>query len=53
MRLKMNRSAEWLLQPGAMVKQVAERAGFADQFHFSRTFKSVFGLAPETFKRLR
>ena len=53
MRLKMNLSAEWLQQPGALVKQIAERAGFSDQFHFSRAFKSVFGVAPDTFRRLR
>jgi AraC-like DNA-binding protein/quercetin dioxygenase-like cupin family protein len=52
-RLKMNLSAEWLQQPGALVKQVAERAGFSDQFHFSRAFKSVFGVAPDIFRRLR
>jgi AraC-like DNA-binding protein len=53
MRLKMNVAAEWLQQPGALVKQVAERAGFRDQFHFSRAFKSVFGVAPDIFRRLR
>ena len=53
MRLKMNLAAEWLQQPGALVKQVAERAGFGDQFHFSRAFKSVFGVAPDIFRRLR
>ena len=53
MRLKMNLAAEWLQQPGIMVKQVAERAGFADQFHFSRAFKSVFGLSPDAFRRMR
>jgi AraC-like DNA-binding protein len=53
MRLKMNLAAEWLEQPGALVKQVAERAGFRDQFHFSRAFKSVFGVSPNTFRRLR
>ena len=53
MRLKMNRAAEWLQQPGSLVKQVAERAGFSDQFHFSRVFKSVFGVAPDLFRRLR
>ena len=52
MRLKMNLAAERLRQPGALVKQVAERAGFSDQFHFSRAFKSVFGAAPEIFRRL-
>lgn len=53
MHLKMNLAAEWLQQPGALVKQVAEHAGFADQFHFSRAFKSVFGVAPDIFRRLR
>ena len=53
MRLKMNLAAEWLQQPGALVKQIAERTGFSDQFHFSRAFKSVFGVAPDTFRRLR
>ena len=52
MRLKMNLAAGWLQQPGALVKQVAERAGFSDPFHFSRAFKSVFGAAPEIFRRL-
>ena len=53
LRLKMNLAAEWLQQPDSLVKQVAERAGFSDQFHFSRAFKSVFGVAPDIFRRLR
>jgi AraC-like DNA-binding protein len=53
MRLKMNLAAEWLQQPGALVKQVAERAGFSDPFHFSRAFKSALGVAPDIFRRLR
>ena len=53
MRLKMNQAAEWLQRPGALVKQVAEMAGFGDAFHFSRAFKNVFGLAPDDFRRLR
>lgn len=53
MRLKMTRAAEWLRQPNSLVKQVAERTGFGDQFHFSRVFKSVFGIAPDIFRRLR
>ena len=53
LRLKMNQAAEWLQQPGALVKQAAERAGFSDAFHFSRAFKSVFGLAPDQFRKLR
>lgn len=53
LRLKMNSAAECLRQPGALVKQVAEEAGFTDPFHFSRVFTSVFGLSPAAFRRLR
>jgi AraC-like DNA-binding protein len=53
LRLKMNLAAGWLQQPGALVKQVAERAGFGDQFHFSRAFKSSLGVPPDIFRRLR
>lgn len=53
MRLKMNLAAERLQNPGALVKQVAAESGFDDPFHFSRTFKSVFGVSPQAFRRLR
>jgi AraC-like DNA-binding protein len=53
LRLKMNFAAELLRQPVALVKQVAEETGFADPFHFSRMFTSVFGLSPAAFRRLR
>jgi len=53
LRLKMNLAAERLQQPGALVKQVAEESGFADPFHFSRVFTSVFGLSPTAFRGLR
>ncbi len=53
LRLKMNLAAEWLQRPDALVKQVAEKSGFGDPFHFSRAFKSVFGLSPDAFRRLR
>lgn len=52
-RLKMNHAAERLQLPGALVKQVAEEAGFANQFHFSRVFKSVFGLSPRAMSQMR
>ena len=42
---KMDYAAERLQSPGVMVKQVAEETGFTNPFHFSRVFKSVFGLA--------
>lgn len=53
LRLKMQLAAERLQQPESMVKQVAEELHFADAFHFSRVFKSVFGVAPNEFRSLR
>jgi AraC-like DNA-binding protein len=52
-RLKMSSAAQRLQDPGTLVKQVAAELGFDDPFHFSRTFKNVFGLSPEAFRRLR
>jgi AraC-like DNA-binding protein len=52
-RLKMNEAAEQLQRPGALVKNVATDLGFANPFHFSRVFKSVFGIAPDKFRRMR
>jgi AraC-like DNA-binding protein len=49
-RLKMNFAAERLHQPGVLVKQVAEEAGFPDPFHFSRVFRSALGLSPSAFR---
>lgn len=53
LRLKMNHAAELLRVPGSMVKCVAEQVGFDDPFHFSRAFKTVFGISPQAFSRLR
>jgi len=52
-RLKMNAAAEQLEQPGALVKNVATELGFTNPFHFSRVFKSVFGISPEAFRKMR
>ncbi len=53
MRLKMNIAAQQLQAPDALVKSVAYALGYEDPFHFSRAFKRVFGVSPNTFKRLR
>ena len=52
-RLKMNLAAERLQDPATAVKQVAAQLGFADAGHFSRSFKKVFGISPDGFRRLR
>ena len=50
--LKMNRAADMLLESKALIKEIAFEVGFSDQFHFSRTFKRIFGLSPTEFIRL-
>ena len=52
-RLKMNAAAEQLQRPGALVKNVASDLDYTNPFHFSRVFKSVFGISPEAFRSLR
>jgi AraC family transcriptional regulator of arabinose operon len=49
----MNAAAEQLHKPGALVKNVAADLGFTNPFHFSRVFKSVFGIPPDAFRSLR
>ena len=48
-RLKMARAADLLSTHQLLIKQVAEECGFADPYHFSRVFKRVYGIPPETF----
>ena len=52
-RRRMARAAERLRAGGALVKEVAEEAGFGDPYHFSRVFKRVYGLSPEAFRQYR
>lgn len=50
-RLKMGKAADLLSNREVLVKQVAEEVGFADPYHFSRVFKRVYGISPETFSQ--
>jgi len=52
-RLKMRQAAERLQTPGMLAKQVAADMGFSDPFHFSRTFRRVFGVSPKRFVQLQ
>jgi AraC-like DNA-binding protein len=51
MRREMHVAAQRLQDSDALIKQVSARLGFTDPFHFSRTFKRVFGLSPEAFRQ--
>jgi AraC family transcriptional regulator of arabinose operon len=43
------RLARELLLQGFSNKEIADRLRFANQFHFCREFKKVFGIPPQTF----
>jgi AraC-like DNA-binding protein len=53
LRRKMNIAAEYLVENGGLVKEVAQRVGFADPYHFSRAFKSVHGVSPRALLHYR
>jgi AraC family transcriptional regulator len=53
LRRKMNLAAEYLVEHGGLVKEVAQRAGFADPYHFSRAFKAVHGVPPRALLQYR
>jgi AraC-like DNA-binding protein len=51
LRLRINLAVDLLLGTNLLVKQVAERVGFEDPFHFSRVFKKLQGVSPAAFQR--
>jgi AraC-like DNA-binding protein len=50
-RLKMARAANLLSGQSPLIKQVAEESGYPDPYHFSRVFKQVYGISPESFRQ--
>ncbi len=52
LRRKMNLAAAFLVQ-GGLVKEAAQRVGFADPYHFSRCFKAIHGVPPSELSRHR
>lgn len=50
-RLKMEEAKHRLVQSGLSVKETSARLGFSSEFHFSRCFKRVVGLAPAVYVR--
>lgn len=49
-RLRINQATRLLQQSSLSVKEIALRAGFNDQFHFSKSFKSEHGVPPTHFR---
>lgn len=51
--LKMTYAADCFQNSGVLVKEIAHELDFNDPFHFTRVFKKVFGISPQSFKKLR
>ena len=49
-RLRVQWAMEALRQPDARLSAVAQRAGFADQSHFTKAFKRATGVTPARFR---
>jgi AraC family transcriptional regulator len=49
-RLRIRAACEQMLIPEITLAEIALATGFADQSHFTRTFRKVTGLSPGTFR---
>ncbi len=49
-RSKLNKAAEMLVNTRSSIAEIAARFGYEDQYHFSRRFKSIFGISPSQYR---
>jgi len=49
--LHIEKAKELLLQNELLAKEVAQRVGFVDYFHFSKVFKKITGQSPTAFQQ--
>ena len=51
MYYRMNRAAELLKVSELTVNEIGKRCGYQNQLHFSRAFKTIFGLSPMQWRK--
>lgn len=51
-RLRIRAACEQMLSPDTTLAEIALATGFADQSHFTRTFRTITGMKPGTFRSL-
>jgi len=52
-RMRLNEAATLFSSTDNLLKEVADRTGFANPFHLSREFKRRFGLSPRQFRLMQ
>lgn len=52
MRLKLNKAAILLFSGGQSIQEIARQVGFDDPYHFSRSFKKLYGRSPSQYRKL-
>jgi len=50
--MKIQRACQLLQNRSQTIKAIAYHLGFFDQYHFSKVFKQVMGIAPKNFRRM-
>ena len=51
--IRVQRAADALVRSSAPLAQIALDAGFADQSHFTRVFRTAYGVTPHRWRALR
>ncbi|MDF2921724.1 MAG: hypothetical protein K0R57_638 [Paenibacillaceae bacterium] len=51
--IRLDKARELLAQPGLLVSEAAEQAGFPDICYFSKAFKKRYGLSPQAYRQSR
>lgn len=51
-RIKVNRALLFIREKKLSLTEIAYKCGFADQAHFTRTFKTVTGYLPKDFRKI-
>lgn len=52
-RVRLQKAQRMLVDTSAAIAEICEEVGFGDQFHFSRLFKSRFGVSPSAYRKMR
>ncbi len=47
--IRMNKAKQLMLGSDRLLREVAHRVGYRDEFYFSRKFKKVFGMSPSAY----